>query len=91
MNLWIELTGYADGVKLLFNINNIDVIGESNKGFTSVSTIADPQVWGIKESYAEVKQKIEDAMNTYTRLFGNQYVNFPPIKTTTDDLAINKL
>lgn len=89
MNLWIEVTRADNNQKMLVNIDQVKCIGVGTKGNAFFEYDAGSA--GVTESYAEVKQKIEDAMNTYTRLFGNQYVNFPPIKTTTDDLAINKL
>jgi len=90
MNLWIELTALHSNRKLVFNVSRICYIFDGESG-AEITCDEESGSSYVKESYAEVKQKIEDAMNTYTRLFGNQYVNFPPIKTTTDDLAINKL
>lgn len=66
MNLWIELTEVSDNdkpSKIAVNINHISRFSDSWNGDTYICFGLDDEIY-VKESYAEVKQKIQDAMNS---------------------------
>jgi len=72
---------------MLVNLDHISRFSDSWHGNIYICFGLDDEIY-VVESYAEVRQKIENAMNEYTRLFGNQYINFPPINTTTNNWTI---